>query len=43
MNVPGSGTVVLLAERVMESLEPEQLGLSARSLHILAVYKLTVQ
>jgi len=37
MNVPGSGTVLLLIDIEIESLDPEQLGLSATSLHILAV------
>lgn len=34
-NVPGSGTVVLLIDMEIESLDPEQLGLSATSLQIL--------
>jgi hypothetical protein len=34
-NVPGSGTVLLLIDMEIESLDPEQLGLSARSLQIL--------
>jgi hypothetical protein len=35
MNVPGSGTVLLLIDMEIESLDPEQLGLSATSLQIL--------
>lgn len=35
MNVPGSGTVLLLIDIEIESLDPEQLGLSATSLQIL--------
>ena len=35
MNVPGSGTVVVLIDMEIESLDPEQLGLSATSLQIL--------
>lgn len=34
-NVPGSGTVLLLMDMEIESLDPEQLGLSATSLQIL--------
>jgi hypothetical protein len=36
MNVPDSGTVVLLADRVMESFEPEELEALRGSLHTLA-------
>jgi hypothetical protein len=36
MNVPGSGTVLVFIDIEIESLDPEQLGLSATSLQILA-------
>jgi hypothetical protein len=42
MNVPDSGTVVLLADRVMESFEPEELEALREVPAYFGVYKLTV-